>query len=581
MASMNGGWQASSQPLALGGDKYPSLNYADIAAAIEKRLFLGKVPPGTSDDEISAIFSTFGTLKECRVVPDRSSSGNGIAFVSFDTWSAAHRAMIETDGKAQLRGHEGTASTLVASFAERKNNVGRGGGIAYAKGLDIARVFVGSLPEYTTEADLAARFGCVGTVEGATMLPAKARLRCGYVNFQIWGEALDAVELLHGQPMRDEHEPMTVVLAQPKERDGGLTSTLPSSVAGTPRGGAAPAHVPPPLAPRRVPAPASYGGAAVSEPHAKWRRVGEPAAAAGSSELINSLLTAYVAAVNGSGPATACDLIHDQIMKTRETMQPVNLSDGRMRSAVVAPPSVVNPPGSCGSVGIVAGGGDPDKARLFVGGLPHDITDEDLMSLASQLSFQTLPPESCKLLECRVLPGKGCGYLRYATWEAAEEAFAALQGRQVEGWTQVLRLQWASPRPASGRSQWGSANDTAQPSPSPPVADPQTLPGTQQGPLDPMAYATQAEVEAQGLDPTRLFIGQMARECDAGGALKPLFEQYGALQEFRHVMDKGVLYVAYSTFEEAQGAMQGMGNRSVPGVSMGLNVQFSKRQRRF
>jgi len=369
---------------------------------------------------------------------------------------------------------------------------------------------------------------------------------------------------------------MTVVLAQPKERDGGLTGTIPISMAGTPRGGAAATHaaLPSPSVVRRAAMPASYGAAAVSEPPAKWRRVGEPAAAAGSSELINSLLTAYVAAVNGSGPATACDLIHDQIMKTRESMQPVNLSDsGRMRSAAVATTSLLNP-GSCVSGGIGVGGGDPDKARLFVGGLPHDITDEDLMSLASQLSFPTLPLDSCKLLECRVLPGKGCGYLRYATWEAAEEAFAALQGRQVEGWTQVLRLQWASPRPASGRS-------SAQPLPSPPVADPQTLPGMQQGSLDPMAYATQAEVEAQGLDPTRLFIGQMARECDAGGTLKPLFEQYGALQEFRWVMDKGVLYVAYSTFEEAQAAMQGMCNRSVPGVSMGLNVQFSRRQRRF
>merc|ERR1719507_1560587 len=266
-------------------------------------------------------------------------------------------------------------------------------------------------------------------------------------------------------------------------------------------------------------------------------------------------------------------------MKARESMQPVTLNDaGRMRSAAVATTSLANA-GSCGSGGLGAEGGDLDKARLFVGGLPHDITDDDLMSLASQLNFPTLPLESCKLLECRVLPGKGCGYLRYATWEAAEEAFVALQGRQVEGWTQVLRLQWASPRPASGHS-------SVQPSPPEPVdptwpGDPQTFPGTQQGPLDPMAYAAQAEVEAQGLDPTRLFIGQMAREGDAGGALKPLFESYGALQEFRWVMDKGVLYVAYSTFEEAQAAMQGMGNRSVPGVSMGLNVQFSKRQRRF
>mmetsp|Transcript_33452 Transcript_33452/g.104283 ORF Transcript_33452/g.104283 Transcript_33452/m.104283 type:complete len:428 (+) Transcript_33452:406-1689(+) len=419
--------------------------------------------------------------------------------------------------------------------------------MAYAKGLDISRVFVGSLPEDATEGELTARFASVGVVEGAAMLPAKARLRCGYVTFQVWGEALDAVEALHGQPLRAGAEPMTVVLAQPKDRDGGVAAAVSRSSAL-----ATPLYAP--------------------EPPVKWRRT-EPAPTAtpspGASDLLSQLLGAYVAAVHGQSPASACDLIHDQIMKTREKLRDVAVvaascpSNMRTRAAATVAST------TAGSVG------DLDKARLFVGGLPHDVTDDDLGSLAGQLTFPTLPPDSCKLLECRVLPGKGCGYLRYASWEAAEEAYGALQGRQVEGWTQVLRLQWASPRPAShGQRQ------AAAPQPGALAAAEPSGAAATQGALDAMAFASQAEIEAQGLEPTRLFVGQIAREGDAATALRPLFELHGQLQEFRWVQEKGVLYAAYTTFAEAQAAMKSLSGYCVPGVSKGLNVKFSQRLRK-
>jgi len=531
-----------SQSRASAVPETPSLKFADIAAAIEKRLFIGKVPPGTTEDEIRALYGPYGALTECRVVPDRSGgNSNGIAFVGFETWSATHRALLETDGKHKLRGHEGTGSSMVASFAERTSSVGRGGGLAYAKGMQVNRVFVGSLPDDCTESELIEKFSMVGAVDVATMLPAKGRRRCGYVSFHLWGEAMDAVERLSGEPLRAGGEQMTVVLAQPKEKDGGLAATT-CRAAGL-----------------------SQTAAHASEPPTKARRTDS---GAGSSAMLSQLLTAYVAAVTGGSPATACELIHEQIMKTREKVQgagPGAGLGGLMPKAVEGGRgSAWAPAPSFGSRGGAdAGPGEVDKARLFVGGLPHDITDDDLASLAVQLSFPDLPPESCELLECRVLPGKGCGYLRYPTWEAAEEAYAALQGRQVEGWTQVLRLQWASPR-------------GHQP-PAPSAASPPSELAV--GP-DPLSFATQSEVEAQGLDPTRLFIGQIARDADAGSELKTLFEEYGQLQEFRWVQEKGVLYVSYAGFGEAQSALRGLGNRIVPGVSKGLNVKFSQRMRR-
>jgi len=135
----------------------------------------------------------------------------------------------------------------------------------------------------------------------------------------------------------------------------------------------------------------------------------------------------------------------------------------------------------------------------------------------------------------------------------------------VDGWPQVLRVQWATPRPSTTKvtSQPQSELGLGQESPTS---------------VDPLCYASCAEVEAQGLEPTRLFIGQIARDSDAGNLLRPVFEPYGQLQEFRWVQEKGILYVTFSTFEEAQGAMQGLSNYQVPGVSKGLNVKFSQKR---
>lgn len=539
-----------------------SLDYTDISNAIEKRLFIGKVPPGSTDDELQMVFQQFGTLTECRVVPDRGGGSNGIGFVSFDSWGAAHRALLEADGKMQLRGHSGSPSTIVVSFAERTSVVGRGGGLAYAKGLEVNRVFVGSLPDDASEPELIQAFGICGYVKGASLLPAKSRSRCGFVNFDIWGEALDAVERLNGQPLRPHGEPMTVVLAHPK--DGVVSS---NHVGKTPSAGYG--------------SPVSGSGG--YEPESKRRRV--DTGGSGGADL-GVLLAAYAAAVNSDSPRTACDILHEQLMQARDQAKAAPRGDYSSSTPKFQVLGTASPAGNnfmggsslTGMSGTGAGagnsGGGDGGARLFIGGLPHDSVDDDLASLASQLNFP-LPPQSCQILECRVLPGKGCGYLAYSSHEAAEEAYLALQGRQVEGWTSLLRVQWATPKSGPGsaeppRSHYNSAaaaNAAAAVMQQP------------QGQLDPICFASQPEVEAQGLEPTRLFIGHIARDAyDAGTSLRPVFETFGQLAEWRWVQEKGVLYASYTTFPEAQAAMQAMCYRTVPGVSKSLNVKFSSRR---
>lgn len=317
---------------------------------------------------------------------------------------------------------------------------------------------------------------------------------------------------------------------------------------------------------------------AVSDAAAKRRRLAGGLAGATLTEL-TPLLSAYVAAVNAEGPSSICDLLHDQLMKAREQLglaKRTNLllsvaspprrsslshaDDFRSRTSTTAHASPVQVLG--------AHVGDRDAARLFVGGLPHDCTDDDLASLAGQLRF-VVTPDAAELLECRVLPGRGCGYLRYASWDAAEEAFAALQGRAVDGWPQPLRLQWATPKPGQvGGGRLGEVLATQSEAGS----------NSAQGLNDPPSLTNREELEAQGLEPTRLFVGQIARDSEAGQTLRPMFEQYGEITEFRWVQEKGVLYVAFSAFEEARAALQALGNMAIPGVSKGLNVRFSQRR---
>merc|ERR1711904_117647 len=88
---------------------------------------------------------------------------------------------------------------------------------------------------------------------------------------------------------------------------------------------------------------------------------------------------------------------------------------------------------------------DRDACRIFVGSLPFECGDRELRALVDQVPF-TPTTQGTSLQECRVLPGKGCGYIKFGSWEAAEQAMACLQDRMVDGWKVPLRLKWAVPK---------------------------------------------------------------------------------------------------------------------------------------
>lgn len=508
--------------------------YEDVVACIEKRLFLGRLPPGITEAQVSQVFSPFGTVTECRIIPEK-----GVGFVGYTTWAAAHRALLSTDGQACLPGSPGSAISV--SFAEKKSSYVRGAGAHLAKGHDVSRVFVGGLPEAIKDEELHAIFEPYGTVEAVSLLPAKSMRRCGFVNFSIWGEALDSIECLNGTKYPPEGGMIiSVVIAQPKDSERGpKTRRVEEYVA-------------------PLPVHEQYGG---------WEGHG------GAVSEWESLKAAYLNALDGMGPASVCDELHREIMNframSRQAMAPIaNASWSGYGQKGSRPP---------------AEAASEDSNRLFVGGLPYDCTDEELLALLDQLEFSQ-PPEQRRVLECRVLPNKGCGYLRFSSRQAANEALQALDQREVTSWPLPLRVAWATPK-GMHSAPLAPLGHATQFQGQPPRARFQGKGGgdfafghkLSNGGQSAAQAQEEASVRAAGMDPTRLFVGQIAPVSKT--QLEQLFNGCGPVESIKLIEEKGIAYVQYPDYASAARAVQQLSGRNFPGISkpdIGLNVSFAK-----
>ncbi len=90
--------------------------------------------------------------------------------------------------------------------------------------------------------------------------------------------------------------------------------------------------------------------------------------------------------------------------------------------------------------------------RLYVGGLPYNVTDELLENLFS--AYGTVESVTLMINKITDLP-EGFGFVEMSCESEAEEAIQNLNGIQVEGRT--IKVHEARPRPVSPRrkSTWG------------------------------------------------------------------------------------------------------------------------------
>lgn len=266
----------------------PEHRIEDVEAVIEKRLFVGRVPEDTLEEELSEVFSEFGKITHIQQKAK-------VAFISFSTWAATHRALLAVDEQMSLRGHR-EGQTVVASFAERTSKVGRGGGQQFAKGHPNSRVFVGNLPDYATSEEVQRLFEPFGEITGCNLLPAKGRLRCGFVNFDLWGEALDAITELNDSPFANGCDNMTVILAQPRGSKG----------SGKVDGGSGG----PDVKRRRIEDSGSATG---------WASNAASGVPTARNAEYESLKVAYLVAMDGGSSADICTELHNALLNMRHS----------------------------------------------------------------------------------------------------------------------------------------------------------------------------------------------------------------------------------------------------------------------
>ena len=90
---------------------------------MSKKLFVGGLSWGTTDDGLHQAFSQFGEIVEAKVITDRETGrSRGFGFVTFSNDEGATKAISEMDG-TELDGR-----TIKVNEAEDKGPRGGGGG---------------------------------------------------------------------------------------------------------------------------------------------------------------------------------------------------------------------------------------------------------------------------------------------------------------------------------------------------------------------------------------------------------------------------------------------------------------------
>lgn len=529
------------------------LSLEGVNEVIEKRLFVARLPPDTEEEELRDIFIEFGALSECRII-----SGRNWAFVRYDNWACAHRALLATDEKKTLCNHR-SGQTIAVSFAE-KQVVGRGGGAHLAKGQDNSRVFVRNMAEDATEKEIEDLFGEHGEITTIQMLAPKSRRRSAFVTFAIWGEALDSIEALTGSTWPNS----------PKEDDMKADSFKISVVMAEPPKGQIQSQLLVPQAARLQ-----------QVPEAKRRRIDGPTAPAlnfaprgrsGSDDdpmftEFERLKVAYLLAIDSDSPDRVCSELHESLLDLRSQMgrdRPRHGNGGGKGGHPLLRPRL----GPAGGP-ILSEAPDPRREypRISISGLPRECTNDELEALIDQVS------DGAEVRECFVENGRGIGYVELVSDESAEIVKEALHERRVTGWDEPLSARWAPLGRSGGGGPlklWGKrASSPRRTSRSPQAWRRDNSRSRSRG--------RAVEAKTSSVEGRRVYCGQLVSNVEFED-VRFLFEPFGDIQACRHIADKGMAYITYFQAVDAEAAVAALDGKVEHGVSRGeggLKVQIA------
>ncbi|KAM6558467.1 hypothetical protein CsatA_027706 [Cannabis sativa] len=92
------------------------VKYADgELERLEHKLFVGMLPKNVSEAEVSALFSTYGTIKDLQILRGSQQTSKGCAFLKYETKEQALAALEAINGKHKM---EGSSVPLVVKWAD-------------------------------------------------------------------------------------------------------------------------------------------------------------------------------------------------------------------------------------------------------------------------------------------------------------------------------------------------------------------------------------------------------------------------------------------------------------------------------
>ncbi|XP_048135637.1 RNA-binding protein BRN1 isoform X3 [Rhodamnia argentea] len=87
----------------------------DCNSEPEHKLFVGMLPKNVSEDEVAAVFSKYGTIKDLHILRGSQKTSKGCAFIKYETKEQALAALDALNGKHKM---EGSSVPLVVKWAD-------------------------------------------------------------------------------------------------------------------------------------------------------------------------------------------------------------------------------------------------------------------------------------------------------------------------------------------------------------------------------------------------------------------------------------------------------------------------------
>ncbi|KAG2450180.1 hypothetical protein HYH02_000282 [Chlamydomonas schloesseri] len=199
------------------------------AVCAEPKVFVGQVPHEVTQDQVFALFSKYGTIKKCALITGPDGRSKGCAMVTYDRWAEAELAIEHENGTANLGG----GRTLLVKFADPP----RGRGDGPVMGVAPKKLFVGQIPQHTTEQHIRGLFAPFGNITDVHVLNKGNAPGCAFVTYERWAHAEAAMLSLNGQTLIEgATTPMVVKFADAKVQDMGGQKRGFGAVDGAPPG---------------------------------------------------------------------------------------------------------------------------------------------------------------------------------------------------------------------------------------------------------------------------------------------------------------------------------------------------------